>query len=112
MIDLDREEYIPLRAASKLVPSSREPGKSVHISTLVRWAKEGVRGKRLTTYLIGGSRYTTKADLDRFLAELNEGSPPPVLVPARDPIRARRTGRILESERLTSARSRRESSPS
>ena len=100
MLELDREEYIPLRIAAKLVPSARKPGKSVHISSIVRWAKRGIRGKHLETYLIGGARYTTRAALDRFLSELNEGSPPPSLVPSRDPARAKRTDRILSREGL------------
>lgn len=104
MLELDREEYIPLRIAAKLVPSARKPGKSVHISSIVRWAKRGVRGKRLETYLIGGTRHTTRAALDRFLAELNEGAPFPPLIPSRDPIRARRTDRILNREGLGTAR--------
>lgn len=101
MLDFDREEYIPLRVAAKLVPSGRRLGRPVHISTLVRWTKRGVRGKRLATFLIGATRYTTKAALDQFLAELNEGALPPKLVAPRDPVRARRTAQILSREQLS-----------
>lgn len=100
MIDLDRQEYIPLRTAAKFVPSGRKRGSCVHISTLVRWAKSGVRGKRLHSCMIGGTRCTTRAALDRFLAELNDGEPPPALFSSRDPVRARRTDRILDREGL------------
>jgi len=100
MIDLDRQEYIPLRQAAKVVPSGRKPGGCVHISTLVRWIKKGVRGKRLESCMIGGTRCTTRTALDRFLAELNDGAPTPALVPCRDPVRARRTDRILDREGL------------
>ena len=112
MLDLDREEYIPLRVAAKLVPSGRNPGKPVHVSTLFRWTKKGVRGKRLTTYLIGAYRYTTKAALDRFLAELNEDSSPPVLITKRDPVRDSRTKRILNRERLSAGTARTDSAAS
>lgn len=100
MIDLDRQEYISLRTAAKLVPSVRAPGSCIHISTVVRWAKRGVRGRKLATCMIGGTRCTTRADLDRFLAELNEGTPGVLVAPTRDPKRAHRTARILEREGL------------
>lgn len=100
MLDLDREEYIPLRTAAKLVPSSRKPGRPVHISTLVRWSTKGVRGNRLETFLIGDRRFTSRSALQRFLASLNQGADLPRIVVGRDPVRDQRTRRILEDAGL------------
>lgn len=44
---------------------------SVHVSTVWRWYSAGVRGVRLRTHLVGGRRYCTLADLEKFLAMLN-----------------------------------------
>jgi excisionase family DNA binding protein len=39
----------------------------VHVATVHRWIFQGVRGKRLTSFLIGGRRYVALADLEHFL---------------------------------------------
>ena len=43
-----------------------------HISTVYRWAKLGVRGRKLRSHLFGGRRYCRISDLEIFLAS----SPP------------------------------------
>jgi hypothetical protein len=39
----------------------------VHVATVHRWILQGVRGKRLKSFLIGGRRYIAVSDLDDFL---------------------------------------------
>ncbi len=39
----------------------------VHVATVHRWIFQGVRGKRLKSFLIGGRRYIAVSDLDDFL---------------------------------------------
>ena len=58
-------DYISLGKLCQLLPSRP------HIATPHRWSTRGVRGIRLRTYLVGGSRATTLADFDRFVAEVS-----------------------------------------
>jgi hypothetical protein len=39
----------------------------VHVATVWRWVLTGVRGKKLSTMMIGGRRYVLRADLETFL---------------------------------------------
>ena len=39
----------------------------VHVATVHRWIFQGVRGKRLKSFLIGGRRYVAISALDDFL---------------------------------------------
>lgn len=64
MISLNEEQLIPLGAAPGYLAA--RGGKKVHISTVYRWATKGCRGRVLETQLLGGSRYTSLAALDRF----------------------------------------------
>ena len=61
--------------------SLKEIAKSLdkHISTVLRWALKGVRGRRLPSFLIGGQRYVNREDLERFLHPdaPPSSSPPP-----------------------------------
>lgn len=45
----------------------------VHPSTVWRWKLKGVRGIKLKTIVIGGTRYVLEADLNKFLVALNDG---------------------------------------
>ena len=40
-----------------------------HVSTLYRWHYPGVRGRRLTTFVIGANRYVLVSDLAEWVAE-------------------------------------------
>ena len=67
--------YVPLGQASKLFPPD-EAGRSVHVSTLRRWARNGVktpdgRGVKLGTVKIGHRRTTTLEAVAEFIEELN-----------------------------------------
>jgi hypothetical protein len=41
---------------------------NVHVATCWRWARVGVRGRTLPTFLVGGRRFVLKRDLETFLA--------------------------------------------
>ena len=40
----------------------------VHVATIWRWILRGVRGKKLTTIMVGGRRFVLESDLRIFLA--------------------------------------------
>ena len=46
----------------------------VHTSTVWRWKLQGVRGVKLKTIVIGGTRYVLESDLNNFLVALNDGN--------------------------------------
>jgi hypothetical protein len=66
-------ERISLNRARQLPILQRE-GRHVDLSTMWRWATRGCRGITLATEAIGGRRYTTVANVERFLHALNSGA--------------------------------------
>jgi len=66
MIDIASETVIPLGDVPDYIPS-RRPGKRLHVATVWRWVLHGVRGRKLETITIGGSRYTSVEALQRFV---------------------------------------------
>ena len=64
-------------------------GKPIALSTLHRWVAVGVRGVKLRTVRVGGSRCTARAWLWEFFEALNDPAPHP----------ARRTPRRRERDR-------------
>ena len=69
MIDLQNEHVLPLRVAAKRLPRQRA-GRKVHVSTLYRWAHDGLRGVRLETIYVGGTVCTSLEALQRFFDRL------------------------------------------
>lgn len=68
--DLYYEDLIPLSKVPEHLPY-RLSGKKLHISTIYRWASpRGLRGVRLETAQIGGSRYTSVEALMRFSSRI------------------------------------------
>ena len=77
MIDIDHENLIPIRDVPCRLPP-RKSGRRVHISAVYRWIKHGVRGGiRLEAVKIGGSAYTSKEALQRFIEQLSESMTSP-----------------------------------
>lgn len=100
-MSLENETLIPVRHAAKLIPSARGSGnKGVNIATVYRWTMRGVRGRRLESVRIGGSRYTSVEAISRWIRELNPDAPRSVPSPARDTERSRITEQILREARL------------
>lgn len=71
-------EYIPVDKLAGHLP------RQVHLQSVRRWYRVGLRGVRLRVYRFGGRVFTTLDDLDEFHRELNRK--------AKTPYRAR-TGR-------------------
>lgn len=69
MIDLFSEDVVSLTEAAKFVPR-RRAGKKAHPSTLFRWAKDGMRGRKLETIRVGGTICTSREALARFFEAL------------------------------------------
>lgn len=80
VIDLVRENVMPLREAAKRLPR-RRGGRKVATATLYRWAQSGVRGVRLETIQVGGTLCTSAEALQRFCEKLTRqrGVKPPDL---------------------------------
>ena len=95
MIDLEHESLISLAEAATLLPRRRK-GKKPHISCLYRWASRGLRGVRLETVQIGGTRCTSREALARFFASLTEGCNQPK--ESRSPTARQRAARQAERE--------------
>ncbi len=66
-IDVETEDLIPFCSARTAFPG----GKRLSLATLHRWRLSGVRGTRLETALVGGSRYTSREAISRFCAAQN-----------------------------------------
>ncbi len=54
--------------------SLREVAKSlnVHVSTVERWVNHGVRGRKLSSLLIGGRRFVTEEAISKFIVPHDE----------------------------------------
>ena len=66
-IDATNEQLIPFSQARSAFPG----GKRYSLSSLHRLRLHGVRGVKLETCLIGGSRYTSAEAIRRFIAAQN-----------------------------------------
>ena len=71
-------DAVPITAVPDLLPL--KGGKRVHISTVWRWAQRGCRGPRLRLVRAGGT-FVLRADLERFLAAINDPRPVAAGVP-------------------------------
>jgi len=70
MIDTTKETLVTLALAVNLVPAGA--GMQPHYRTLWRWCAKGLRGLRLESVFIGGTRYTTKEAIDRFVGRFTD----------------------------------------
>jgi hypothetical protein len=68
-IDLNRERPITFAEAAATLPRRRN-GSNARPTTLYRWSKAGLRGVRLETIQIGGTRCTSHEALQRFFERL------------------------------------------
>ena len=92
-IDATQEQVLTLSEATRHVPVRR--GKKTHASTIWRWAKAGLRGVRLETIQVGGSRCTSVEALQRFFERLTAA----VDGPGQSVTPARRRREIERAER-------------
>lgn len=70
MIRTELEALVPLRTAGAFVPRP-QGARAPHRATVQRWALHGVRGVRLEVVRIGGSVYTSREALSRFIERTN-----------------------------------------
>jgi len=68
--NLINEGLVTLTEATKLLP--RVAGKRIHVCTLWRWCKKGLRGVNLEYLRVGSKVATTSDALQRFFAALAE----------------------------------------
>lgn len=76
MIDITNEKLIPLGKVPNQLPKQSN-GKKIHISTVYRWVKRGLRGVYLETATIGGTTYTSIEALQRFSDRLSKSEHSP-----------------------------------
>lgn len=74
-------ELLPLAVAVRHVPPTTRSGKSIHPSTLWRWANVGVRGRKLRVVRLPSGAFTKIVWIEEFFASLNEG---PTAAPPTD----------------------------
>jgi len=65
MIDIVNEHLCRLIEAPYEIPSKP------HLSTVVRWTRQGVKGVRLETVVFGGRRFTSREAIQRFIQARN-----------------------------------------
>lgn len=98
MIDVQSEEVVSIREATGHVP--KRNGKKVAVSTVWRWAMRGVRGIRLETIVIGGTRRTSLEALQRFFENVTaaaDGTAPRARTSRQREAQMRAAERELES---------------
>ncbi|NLF08870.1 MAG: DUF1580 domain-containing protein [Pirellulaceae bacterium] len=89
MIDISCEKVVSLTTATKLLPTRRQ-GKRPDVCTLYRWTSNGVRGIRLESLMVGGTRCTSVEALQRFFDALTaQADGQPVAPPPRSKSRQR-----------------------
>jgi Protein of unknown function (DUF1580) len=69
MIDISKEQVLPLTGATKHVPRRRR-GRPTHVATLYRWSDPGLHGIRLEVIQCGGTLCTSLEALQRFFNRL------------------------------------------
>src|SRR4051794_32368991 len=72
MIDLQNEQIFPLSRPPKFLVG--RTGRPIHRTTFGRWFKDGVRGVKFETALMGGTRVSSVEAVERFMRRLSEHS--------------------------------------
>lgn len=67
-ISLSNERLLTFDEAAELFPPARRPSHA----TWWRWWKHGISGIRLETIVVGRSRFTTAAAVQRFAASMTD----------------------------------------
>jgi hypothetical protein len=81
------ETVVPFAEAARRLPRLRGD-RPVNPATLWRWATSGLRGIRLETCRVGGTRCTSLEALARFFAALEGRKVPPAPVPTPGKVEA------------------------
>lgn len=67
------EEALLVSDVPRCLPRNAK-GRKVHVGSVYRWARGGLRGLRIRVFLLGGRFATTREELDRFFLALTEQS--------------------------------------
>ncbi len=84
MIDISTEKVLSFTEAIDHLPR-RRAGKKCNISTFYRWAQVGVRGIKLETISVGGTKCTSLPAIQRFFDALTAQSADQQVEPAKRP---------------------------
>ncbi len=91
MIDAATEELIPFQQAGRRIPGNPS------VCALHRWRLSGVRGAKLETLLVGGTRFTSTEAISRFIAAQNrDESPAPAITAKQRRTQAEAANRVLQ----------------
>ena len=96
-IDFEVETLVAFNEARSAFPGK----KNIPLQTLHRWRLHGVRGAKLETVLVGGSRYTSREAINRFIAEQNRSEQPaPTLTRTQRQKQAEIANRLLREAEI------------
>ncbi len=65
---MNMSNLIPLHELPAMLPP-RPNGRRISHSTIARWVREGIRGRRLRSLRVGGTRYVRRANFEAFIVE-------------------------------------------
>jgi hypothetical protein len=88
-------DAIPLRDVPRRLPKLRN-GKHPHTATIHRWARDGLRGRKLWTFRVGGTLCTTAEALADFFEHISNNASAPQA--AQAPARRERANQQVERE--------------
>ncbi|HEX5272563.1 MAG TPA: DUF1580 domain-containing protein [Gemmataceae bacterium] len=94
-IDPLSDNTLSLSQAARRLPRLRA-GRPVHVTTVWRWALNGVRGVKLETAMVGGVRVTSEEALLRFFAAVGGAATSPG--PSGPPATGRTNARARHDE--------------
>jgi hypothetical protein len=70
MIDIRTERVFPLSELPGKAAAMHPDGKKLSLSSLYRWAADGIHGVRLETVMVGGARHSSLEAYVRFVANV------------------------------------------
>ena len=91
MIDPATETLIRFQETGRHIPGNPS------VCALHRWRLHGVRGAKLETLLVGGTRFTSTEAISRFIAAQNrDESPAPAITAKQRRTQAESANRVLQ----------------
>lgn len=73
MINSETETLILPKDVCRMFPG--RSGNGISLSTVWRWMLHGRKRQKLDSLVVGGTRYTSREAVQRFVAGLNRGQP-------------------------------------
>lgn len=95
MIDPSAETLIRFQEAGRRIPGNPS------VCALHRWRISGVRGAKLETLLVGGTRFTSVEAIARFIfAQNSDQTPTPAITAKQRRVQAETANRVLQEAGL------------